>query len=253
MGFTGTLVRLLCPLLLFPLAQAQGPSAAAALSISPVIVVGFLGGFVRRDDAIHSTVQIASRLRQDFPHGVSISTFANRQGAEARDHILQLLDADGDGKLSDDEKKSARVIIYGHSWGASQTVTLAKQLDEEGVPVLLTVQVDSVNKRGQNDSLIPSNVAEAVNFYQPHGIIHGRSEIRAADPARTSILGNYEFTYAPGAVQCYEYPLLSRIFMRAHIAIECDPKVWNRVEDLIRSKLPAPMKIHLAANSPTAH
>jgi hypothetical protein len=39
--------------------------------------------------------------------------------------------------------------------------------------------------------VIPSNVAEAVNFYQPRGIVRGRRVIRAADPERTHTLGNF--------------------------------------------------------------
>lgn len=228
--------------------RASAVPRAAVLPVSPFIVIGFLGGFVRRDDLIHSTVQLAARLREEFPRGVSVATFANRQGIEAHREVLQLLDTDRDGTLSAEEKRNARVIIYGHSWGASQTVTLARQLQNEGIPVLLTVQVDSVNKHGQDDSLIPANVKQAANFYQPDGLIHGRSEIRAADPARTQILGNFRFKYAAGSTQCDEYPWLSRLFMRSHIAIECDPKVWGRIEDLIRSKLPPPANLHLANN-----
>ena len=47
--------------------------------------------------------------------------------------------------------------------------------------MLLTIQVDSISKRGENDALIPANVAEAINFYQPNGLLHGQAQIRAAD------------------------------------------------------------------------
>jgi hypothetical protein len=212
-----------------------------------VIVIGFVGGFVRQDDLVHSTVQLAARLRKDYPSGVSVATFQNRQGDQARQHVLRLLDIDQDGTLSADERQNARIIIYGHSWGASQTVTLARQLEKEGVHVLLTIQVDSVSKAGEQDSLIPANVAQAVNFYQSAGIIHGQSEIRAADPARTEILGNFRFDYSQHPIRCDEYPWLSRFLMRSHIEIECDPKVWNQVESLIRAKLPTPTERALAA------
>ena len=105
-----------------------------------------------------------------------------------------------DGVLSAEEKARARIILFGHSWGASAAVLLARDLRREGVPVLLTVQVDSVAKVWQNDSVIPDNVAEAVNFYQPHGFIHGRARITAADPAKTEILGNYRTDYKKNPV-----------------------------------------------------
>ena len=40
--------------------------------------------------------------------------------------------------------------------------------------MLLTIQVDSVSKLHQNDALIPANVAQAANFYQPDGFLHGQ-------------------------------------------------------------------------------
>jgi len=69
---------------------------------------------------VHSTVQLAERLRKDYPSGVSVATFQNRQGDKAREHVLRLLDIDQDGTLSGAKSKNARIIIYGHSWGASQ-------------------------------------------------------------------------------------------------------------------------------------
>ena len=100
-----------------------------------------------------------------------------------------------DGSLVSEEKQNARIIIFGHSWGASETVELARQLGKEGIPVLLTIQVDSVSKLGENDAVIPANVAQAVNFYQLDGMLHGQPKIRAADPAHTRILGNFRSDY----------------------------------------------------------
>ncbi len=104
--------------------------------------------------------------------------------------------------------------------------------------MLLTVQVDSVTKPGQNDKVIPANVAEAANFYQLDGWLHGKPEIRAADPARTHIIGNFHFEYKAHPIDCKQYPWYDRVFMKPHTEIECDPKVWTQVETLIRSRLP---------------
>ncbi len=207
--------------------------------MSPVVVIGFLGGFVRPDNSLHTIVQIAQRLRQDYASGVAVETFANRQGNKAYRQVLQLLDTDHDGKLSEAERRRARIVVYGHSWGASQTIALARRLEKQGIGVLLTIQVDSVAKPGEEDSVIPANVAEAVNFYQPSGLIHGQPEIRAADPSRTEILGNFRFDYSHHHVPCDQFPWVSRVFMKPHLEIECDPRVWERVEALIRAKLPA--------------
>src|SRR2546430_17003139 len=68
--------------------------------------------------------------------------------------------------------------------------TLFRSLEKQRIPVLLTVQVDSVSRWWRNDSVIPANVEKAVNFYQSAGLLKGRKEIRAADAAHTQILGN---------------------------------------------------------------
>jgi len=213
-----------------------GPAEVAARP--PDIVIGFVGGFVRHDNLVHSPVQLAARLREDYPAGVYVEAFENRRREDAHQKILQILDTDHDGSLSAEEKQRARIVIYGMSWGASESVTLARELEKDGIPVLLTIQVDSVSKMHEDDALIPANVAEAANFYQLDGLLHGRPEIHAADAARTRILGNFRFDYGANPISCDKYPWYDRIFAKSHTEIECDAHVWNQVESLIRSKLP---------------
>lgn len=228
-----------CSLLLVADGRSSNLHAAppGVASPPPVIVIGFVGGFVRHDDRVHTEVQLAERLREEYVSGVSVRTFENHRGKEAHQAVLRFVDVNGDGALSPEEKQNARIIIFGHSWGASETVELARQLEKDGVPVVLTIQVDSVQKRGENDALIPANVSQAVNFYQIDGWLHGQSQIRAADPSRTRVLGNFRSDYKAKPFSCGQYPWYDRIFMKPHIQIECDPAVWNQVESLIRSNL----------------
>jgi hypothetical protein len=220
--------------------QASGHPAAtdASASAPPNIVIGFVGGFLSHDNSVHGGVKLAARLREDYPSGTYVKVFENHREDSAHKEILRLLDADHDGTLSAKEKQSARIIIYGHSWGGSETVALAKQLEKDGVPVLLTVQVDSVSKFGENDEVIPANVVQAVNFYQLNGIVHGRAKIRAADTSRTQIIGNFQSDYAKNPVSCPNYPWFARLLENPHIEIECDPALLDHIEALIRSKLP---------------
>lgn len=203
------------------------------------IVIGFLGGHVDRANSAHAEVRLAQKLREEFGSGIDAETFENRRYNDAYNRILALLDTDHDGHLSPDEKRRARIILYGHSWGAAAVLALARQLRDTGIPVRLTVQVDSVPHFGQNDSVIPPNVAKAVNFYQPQGHIHGEPVITPDDPARTQILGNFRFDYSLETRPCEGYPWWDRYLMKGHIQIECDPKVWSQVESLIRAELPA--------------
>lgn len=219
--------------------QATAPPTLPAPEVSPApaLVIGFVGGFVRHDDQVHGPVQLATTIRREFPTGVYVDVFENRRGEQAHAEIIRRLDTDHDRTLSSEEKQSARVILYGDSWGGSEAITLARELRKDGVPVLLLIQVDGVPRVGQNDVLIPDNVAEAVNFYQTTGFLHGTTQIRAADPTRTRILGNYRFDYSAHPIRCDQYPWYDRFFVKAHTEIECDPSVWGRVESLIRSKL----------------
>lgn len=247
----GTLICFVLPSnaqhMLAPASIAENASSSNAVRPEPsTIVIGFMGGLVKRNEPNRSEVRLAAKLRGEFPDATYIDTYANIHRKAAREKILKLLDADKDGKLSADEKRRARIILFGHSWGASTTVTLARELGNLGIPVLLTVQVDSVQKIGQKDGVIPSNVAEAINFYQPDGILHGRGQIRAEDPARTKILGNQKLSYEHTSLSCKGYPLQQRIFAREHMYIECDPEVWTQIEALIRSRLP-----QLQAQTPT--
>jgi len=216
------------------------PCVAAELRAGqPAVVVGFVGGFVRHDDPVHQEVQLAAHLRKEYPAGVAVEMFANSAGGRAHHEILHLLDGNGDGVLSPVEKSGARVVLFGHSWGASETLATARRLQKDGIPVLLTVQVDSVWKPGDNDRMIPANVAQAINFYQLDGVLHGQREILAADPARTRVLGNIQLHYQNHSANCRDYPWYARLLMRPHIEIESDPVVWSRIESLVRAQLGA--------------
>jgi pimeloyl-ACP methyl ester carboxylesterase len=203
---------------------------------APLIVVGFMGGHVRAGNLVHREARLARDLDRRYPNAVRAMTFANRDEAAALHSVLNLLDTNKDGSLSGNEKTAARIVLFGHSWGASEAVNLARDLDTRGIPVLLTIQVDSVRKRGEHDGRIPANVREAINFYQTDGVLHGRSSIKAVDPRRTTILGNFEFTYRTKPVSCAGFPWFARTFMKPHIEIENDAAVWNRIAALIVSR-----------------
>jgi hypothetical protein len=204
---------------------------------SPVIVIGILGGTVRHNDPVRREVKLADHLRAEYSAEIYVQTFENRHRKKALRAILSHLSADGEAVLSDKEKYAARIILYGHSLGGSAVIQLARELEKRGIPVLLTVQIDSVNRVGQHDGVIPPNVARAANYYQPNGAIHGRSAIRAEDPSKTQIIGNFKFDYKAHPVACPEYPWYERAFAKTHTEIACDPHVWSQVEALIRQQM----------------
>lgn len=199
-----------------------------------VIVIGFVGGFVKPDDLRHPEVLFASYLRERYGREIHVRVFSNHDARDALSYVFRLLDINQDGVLSKRERKNANVIIYGHSWGASETGAFARELGRRRIPVLLTIQLDIIAKPGQRPTVISSNVANAINFYQPNGLLHGRQTIIAANPALTTILGNIRLEYARSAVNCDNYNWFVRTFNKPHHEIENDPRVWEQVASLIQ-------------------
>ncbi|MGD0987884.1 MAG: hypothetical protein ABR874_08740 [Candidatus Sulfotelmatobacter sp.] len=219
-------------------ALEAGVAKAAISSSGPSnIVIGFVGGFISSDNQNHGPVKLAQRIRGSSPSGTYVRVFENRRRKQAYKLIVHLLDVDHDGVLSKEEKDHARIVLFGHSWGAAAAVLLARDLRQQGIPVRLTVQVDSVAKLWQNDSVIPDNVAQAVNFFQTQGVLHGRRQITAADPAKTEILGNYLVDYRKNPVQCPEASRWYRIFAPGHMQSECDARLWSHIESLVREQI----------------
>ncbi len=212
---------------------AAQPISSNAKRSAPVIVVGFVGGFVHHDDLRHSEVQLARMLQASHPERLRVAMFQNWHRKAAHQTILQWLDTGKDGHPTDEEKRGAHIILFGHSWGGAAVISLARELQQEKIPVLLTIQVDSIAKPGNDDRVVPANVAYAVNFYQTRGLLHGRPRITAADPAQTRILGDFFQDYNTPPAECSQYPWLTRHLFSGHIAIECDPQVWSQIEDLI--------------------
>jgi hypothetical protein len=168
--------------------------------------------------------------------GVHVETVENMKRDLALRLVRAAFDRDRDGALGEAERRSARLVVYGQSFGGAAVVKFARQLDAIGVPVLLTVQVDSV---GRDDAVIPPNVARAANLFQRNGwVIRGEPEIRAADPARTEVVGNFEYDYRGKRIDISKVSWFKKIFRVAHTKMEYDPDVWARVEELLLGALP---------------
>jgi pimeloyl-ACP methyl ester carboxylesterase len=206
-----------------------------------LIVIGFLGGFAKNGDTKHPEVWFGAYLRGRYSSAAEVSVVSNHAWRRATGDVLRLLDTDHNGVLTAEEKSQAKIIVYGHSWGASQAVIFAKRLERLGIPVLLTVQIDIVPKPGQRPIVIPPNVEAAVNFFQSEGdgLLHGRSEVVAEDPGRTEIIGNIHMTYEHQPVDCRNYPWFARTFNKPHHQIENDTRVWKQIASIIDARLSA--------------
>jgi hypothetical protein len=218
---------------------AQRGFDQAPASTQGLIVIGFLGGFAKSGDTNHPEVWFGDYLRELYSPAAQVSVFSNHQRRKAISEVLQLLDADHNGTLTAVEKSQAKIIVYGHSWGASETTTFAKELEPFGIPVLLTVQIDIVPKPHQRPLLIPPNVEAAINFFQsePEGLLHGQSRVVAQDPGRTEIIGNLQMMYEGQHVDVRNYPWFARTFNKPHHEVENDARVWEKIALIIDSRL----------------
>jgi hypothetical protein len=201
-----------------------------------VIIIGFVGGFVSTKDTKHPEVQFASYLRDRYPL-IHAEVYGNHHGRKALHEVERLLDTDHDGVISSAERERSTIIIYGHSWGATETVAFAGQLGRMDIPVALTVQIDTIGKPGHKASPISPNVTRAINFYQTGGPLHGAPEIVAFDPAQTTVLGNIRMTYENRPINCDNYSWYSRTLNKPHHLIENDFRVWDQIASLIDSDL----------------
>jgi hypothetical protein len=225
-------------------ARAASAQETASPQPTPVIVVGFVGGHVHRDDVRHSEVQLIDELQATYGKRVRAEIFENRSRAEALQFVLRALNDKAEPAAQ--QPSRPMIILFGHSWGASATVYLARDLEQRGIPVALSIQVDSVPKNGVDDSVIPANVQEAINFYQDTGRIRGEQTIVAADASRTVILGNFLYHYEKEPAECRPYPWYDRMLYKGHTSIECDPRVWSQVRALIAARLPSPAEPKVA-------
>jgi hypothetical protein len=210
-------------------------STPTPLNDDHTLVIGFLGGRQRWDDESRGARQLAVKLDEMNIPKVEVETFQNRRRDLAMEFIHKALDRNEDDDLDPQERATARLIIYGQSLGGSAAVKLSKDLEKKDIPVLLTVQVDSV---GFNDHLIPSNVLKAANLFQSNDwIFRGEDRISPLDPDATDIIANIEFDYSNKNVDMSSQPWQRRLFSTPHSMMDADPEVWSIVERLILNEV----------------
>jgi hypothetical protein len=215
--------------------RAKDLTTLTPLHSGDTLVIGFLGGIEKWNDESRPVRELALQLRGMQMPGVYVETFEHGRRHEARKLIAAAIGRDSKGKFDAQGRRDIRIILFGHSMGGAAVVKLARELQKMDVPVALTVQVDSV---GVSDAAIPVNVARAANLFQHDSkLLHGRGEIRAQDPKKTVILGNFQYTYDGKWVDLSHARVGEQIIRTRHTKMEYDPEVWQRVEGFILEEL----------------
>jgi len=194
------------------------------------LVVGVVGGWERWDAPQRIVRRIALKIRDRRLPGVHVETVENHKIELAERLVTEAFP----------DPAHARIVLYGNSLGGSASVRFARWLGERGYSVRLLALIDSV---GPDDVLVPANVQRALNVYQRDSWpVAGEPEIKAADPSRTQILGNFRFRYKGKSIDLETEPWVRRVFTKGHLQLEYDPEVWKLVEDHILAAInPAPL------------
>lgn len=212
-------------------------STPEPLEENHTLVLGILGGRENWDDASRGVRQLAMKIDSMNLPDVHIETLENRKRDLALELVLNSFDSNQDGFLDERERSTARLIMYGHSLGGAAVVKLSHNLKDMGIPVLLTVQIDSVGFT-YDDHVIPSNVRRAANLYQLDGwLLVGEDEIVPQDPGKTKIIANLKFDYRDKEVDMSGVPWERRLLSVPHSKMDADPEVWSTVEQLILSEI----------------
>ena len=93
------------------------------------------------------------------------------------------------GPISKVELEHApKVVIVGHSLGGWAALSVARSLDSKGIPVELTIQVDSV---GVTDRTVPKNVRKAAVFHARDILmLLTTKQIKVDDASQTKLVAN---------------------------------------------------------------
>ncbi len=161
-------------------------------------------------------VQIRDTLRgADFPD-VCADSFIPISWTSGRDWILTHFPSHT-GVLTDSELEYApRIILVGHSTGGWAMLSVARDLRDKGIPIELTIQIDSV---GFTDYTIPKNVSTGAIFHAWDALMFMTTKhIHMEDPSHTKLIADVLVKDA------------------SHLSITRDPRIRGLVLDAV-SKL----------------
>lgn len=188
-------------------------------SAQQTLVIGFLGGFVPAGEPHHPELKFIAEMDRDHPE-IDYALFSNHD-VDGAYRMVQAL-------------HPTRIILFGHSWGGTAAVDLARRLDKADIPVESIALIDSVSKPFHNhdDRRIPDNVSFVLNFYQTKGKIHGR-EVFAENPTATVVSNTL---WHPAKQK--NLPWRGRFLGIGHAEIEYDQAIWSAVRQVILSRPP---------------
>ena len=139
----------------------------------------------------------------------------------------------GDGEVVADVARylyspGDRLYLIGHSQGGAAVAEAALKLKEANVPIAMLIEMEGFFAH----DIVPSNVAQAFNFYVPttFSICPGEAKLKAEDPAATRVAN----IAVPDPWGPFNGPCAP------HRNIDSDPRVWKPLLQQILESAGAP-------------
>jgi hypothetical protein len=174
-----------------------------------ILYAGFVGAMESPNRKGSGVVQIRDALRGSAYPDVCSDSFIPLSWESCRNWILRQFPAHSGPFTQAEIDDAPRIILIGHSTGGWAMLKVARDLRDKGIPVELTVQLDSV---GITDYTVPSNVKRSAIFHARDLLmLLTTKSIRMEDPQRTKLVANIVVKNA------------------SHLSITCDPRVKNLV------------------------
>ncbi len=152
--------------------------------------------------------QLASEFRQ---HGIEASVFRETQWSEVADALIA-------------HRPAGPIVIVGFSYGADNSIALARRLYEKRIGVILLITIDPVTPPGH----VPMNVSVCKNFYRSNGACDALPYFRGvpleAVSRSVTMLENIEL---------HQHPELDSPGL-GHRTIAASPKLHRAIVDLVR-------------------
>jgi hypothetical protein len=186
---SGALPQNLLPLTTEGAARSSKPSPIGQSSPScKIVYAGFVGALETAGRKGSGIVQIRDVLRGPEYSDVCAESFIPIAWNSGLNWILKHFPSHA-GALTPEELATVPgVILVGHSTGGWAMLTVARDLRDKGIPVALTVQIDSV---GVTDYTVPRNVKSSAIFHAWDVLMFMTTKsLRVEDPTYTKIVAN---------------------------------------------------------------
>jgi hypothetical protein len=153
-----------------------------------LLYVGIVGGLTTPNNRRSGVVQIRDALLSPTYTDVCARTFSPYHWMAGRNWILDFFPRHPGAMTEVELEKAPKVVLVGHSLGGWAVLSVARGLDEKGIPVELTIQVDSV---GITDHTVPKNVKEAAIFHARDILMFlTTKKISAQDASQTKLVAD---------------------------------------------------------------